>query len=162
MNVPGKAPAPLLPGNCPRDSPGFPSIPRDCPRYCPPGLDFVFKPPYSPAIAFFPSKTMFGISCERKSPISDSCAFSDERPGRLCFRSITQESALLWSFRFVSDSSTKSHFSEGLWSFICIPGVLSCYCPPGLVFVLMRFPASEMHFLSENDVRYALVKENGL
>jgi len=33
---------------------------------------------------------------------------------------------------------------------------------PRMVFVLMRFPASEMRFLSENDVRYALVKENGL
>ena len=27
---------------------------------------------------------------------------------------------------------------------------------------LMRFAASQMRFLSENDVRYALVKENGL
>jgi hypothetical protein len=26
---------------------------------------------------------------------------------------------------------------------------------PRMVFVLMRFPASEMRFLSENDVRYA-------
>jgi hypothetical protein len=29
-------------------------------------------------------------------------------------------------------------------------------------FVLRALTASEMRFLSENDVRYALVKENGL
>ena len=53
---------------------------------------------------------------KRKWLISDSCAFSDERPGRLCFRSITQESALLWSFRFVSDiyrSETARHGFRG-------------------------------------------------
>jgi hypothetical protein len=38
---------------------------------------------------------------------------------------------------------------------------LPCYCPR-MVFVLMRFPALLLRFLSENDVRYALVKENGL
>jgi len=51
---------------------------RPCPAIAP-RLDFVFKGPYSPAIAFFPSKTMLGISRKRKRPISDCGAFSDER-----------------------------------------------------------------------------------
>jgi len=48
-----------------------------CPQL--PSNGFRFKGFYSPAIAFSCSATMFGISCERKSPISDCGAFSDER-----------------------------------------------------------------------------------
>ena len=54
---------PVTPGIAPR----FPAIA--------PGVGFRFKAPYSPAIAFFPSKTMFGISRKRKRPISDCGAF---------------------------------------------------------------------------------------
>ena len=68
----------IAPGITPRFPAIAPGIPRYCLRYCPgiapaiaPRMDFVFKGPYSPAIAFFPSKTMFGISRKRKRPISD-------------------------------------------------------------------------------------------
>jgi len=54
------------------------AFPGLLPCYCP-SIGFRFKAPYSPAIAFFPSKTMFGISRARKAPISDCGAFSDER-----------------------------------------------------------------------------------
>ena len=36
---------------------------------------------------------------------------------------------------------------------VCIPGAFAPAIAPRLVFVLMRFPASQMRFLSENDVR---------
>ena len=48
-----------------------------------PGANFRFKAPYGPAIAFSCSATMFGISCERKSPISDCGAFLEGLPPEL-------------------------------------------------------------------------------
>jgi hypothetical protein len=49
-----------------------------------PRLDFVFKGPYSLRDAFSFRKRCLICPRERKWLINDSCAFSDERPGRFC------------------------------------------------------------------------------
>ena len=57
----------------------------------------------------------------------------------------------------------QSHTSQKACGvFICIPGAFVLLLPLDWFSFLMRFAASQMRFLSENDAWYALVKENGL
>ena len=161
---------------------GIPSACR-CPAIALDSLDsldcpsngFRFKGFYSLAIAFSCSATMFGISCERKAPISDCGAFSDERARegfalgcRLCLHllpGIGFACGFMLCFgRFVSfQIRLQSHTSQkacGVSS--AFPGLLSCYCPPGLVFVLRALTASLLRFFPRRRCLVCLAKENGL
>ena len=98
----------------------------------PPGLVFRFNAFSCLSDAFSFRKRCVICPRERKWLISDSCAFSDERPGRLCFRSITQESALLWSCRFVSDIYRGETARHGFRGAGFASGFKSCRAVPDI------------------------------
>ena len=100
--------------------------------YCPPGLVFVFNAVSCLSDAFSFRKRCSICPRERKWLINDSCAFSDERPGRLCFRSITQESALLWSCRVVSDIYRGETARHGFRGAGFASGFKSCRAVPDI------------------------------